>query len=77
MMLYQKEKMIMEQQKKDIKNHEENLKELLREAYCITVLLEENLEMAKEEQNTFYTVRTLHRLLKEMQDLLEGGEEVL
>lgn len=67
----------MEQQKKDMENQEKNLKELLWEAYCITVLLEENLEMAKEEQNTFYTVKTLHRLLKEMQHLLEGGEEVL
>lgn len=67
----------MEQQKKDIENQEKNLKELLREAYCITILLEESLEMAKEEQNTFYTVKTLHRLLKEMQDLLEGGEEIL
>lgn len=67
----------MEQQKKDIENQEKNLKELLREAYCITILLEESLEMVKEEQNTFYTVKTLHRLLKEMQDLLEGGEEIL
>ena len=67
----------MEQQKKDIENQEKNLKELLREAYCITILLEESLEMVKEEQNTFYTVKTLHRLLKEMQNLLEGGEEIL
>ena len=67
----------MEQQKKDIENQEKNLKELLREAYCITILLEESLEMAKEEQNTFYTVKTLHRLLKEMQNLLERSEEVL
>lgn len=67
----------MEQQKKDIENQEKNLKELLREAYCITILLEESLEMVKEEQNTFYTVKTLHRLLKEMQNLLERSEEVL
>lgn len=67
----------MEQQKKDIENQKENLKELLQEAYSIVILLEESLEMTKEEQNTFYTVKTLHRLLKKMRDLLKGGEEVL
>ena len=70
----------MEQPRKDKKEQQENLKELLQEAYSIAILLEESLEAVKEEQNTLYTVKVLHRLLKEMQGLLdgllEGGEEM-
>lgn len=71
----------MEQQKKDITKQEDSLKELLQEACSIAMLLEESLKMTKEEQSILYTVKTLYRLLKEMQGQLdqlpEGGQEVL
>lgn len=58
-----------------------DFKELLSEASGIALLLEENLELTKEERNTLYAVKALHRILKEMQGMLnalpEGGGETL
>lgn len=58
-----------------------DFKELLNEAASIALLLEENLELTKEERNTLYAVKALHRILKEMQGMLnglpEGGDETL
>ncbi len=53
----------------------EDFKELLNEAAGITLLLEENLELTKEEHNTLYAVKALHRILKGMQDMLNGLPE--
>ncbi len=47
-------------------------KELLEEAASIALLLEENLELAKEEWNTLYAVKALHRTLKGMRGMLNG-----
>ncbi len=58
-----------------------DFKELLNEAASIALLLEENLELTKEERNTLYAVKALHRILKEIQGILnglpEGGDETL
>ncbi|MCI8301017.1 MAG: hypothetical protein HFI69_11885 [Lachnospiraceae bacterium] len=50
-------------------------RELLNEAAGITLLLEENLELAKEERNTLYAVKALRRTLKGMQGMLSGLPE--
>ncbi len=55
------------------------IKELLEEAASIALLLEENLELAKEERNILYAVKALRRILNGMRGMLnglpEGGEE--
>ena len=69
----------MEKQESNIKGQENDIRELLQEACSLSILLEENLAQTQEERNTLYTVKALHRLLKEMQSVLhesaEGGEE--
>lgn len=69
----------MEKQKSNIKGQGSDIRELLQEAYSLSILLEENLAQTQEERNTLYTVKALRRLLKEMQSVLhesaEGGKE--
>lgn len=69
----------MENQETNINKQGNDIRELLQEAYSLSILLEENLAQTQEEKNTLYTVKALRRLLKEMQGVLhesaEGGKE--
>lgn len=71
----------MEEKVESMERSMEGFKELLDEAASIALLLEENLELAKEERNTLYAVKALHRILKGMQkvwdSLPKGGDETL
>ncbi len=71
----------MEEKVGSMERSMEGFKELLDEAASIALLLEENLELAKEERNTLYAVKALHRTLKGMRKVLDslpkGGDETL